>query len=185
MPALRASSASMRSDSWRSRASTLWREIAASETQPTAVLRDSKAVNSTMSGFERRSLRATKTSSASRRLTPASVVLAGRPGFVHCAPAPAPPRANPVRATILCSIQATGQTVGRIGSSWRDSVPLCHRQARVLRLLLGTDSQVRVRPPVGVARFRARRRSLRKPRKRHARGNPRPQCHGSSLPARR
>ena len=59
VPALRASSASMRSDSWRSRASTLWREIAASETQPTAVLRDSKAVNSTMSGFESGSLRAT------------------------------------------------------------------------------------------------------------------------------
>ncbi len=59
-PALRASSASMRSDSWRSRASTLWREMTASETQPTAVLRDSKAVSSTMSGFERRSLRATR-----------------------------------------------------------------------------------------------------------------------------
>jgi len=32
--------------------------MTASETQPTAVLRDSKAVSSTMSGFERRSLRA-------------------------------------------------------------------------------------------------------------------------------
>ena len=35
-PALRASSASMSSDSWSSRASTLWREMTASETQPTA-----------------------------------------------------------------------------------------------------------------------------------------------------
>jgi hypothetical protein len=37
--------------------------MTASETQPTAVLRDSKAVNSTMSGFESGSLRATSLTS--------------------------------------------------------------------------------------------------------------------------
>ena len=64
-PACCASSASIASASRSSLSVGPGREIATSETQPTAVLRDSKAVNSTMSGFESGSLRATAPSSRS------------------------------------------------------------------------------------------------------------------------